>query len=200
MLHFPALGLFALLILGGLGLPIPEDATLILCGFLISTGAASPYSALPAVFIGMLVTDFMLYSFGRKYGRKIVNNRRFRRVITEKRIAYMEDKFRRWGLLFFLGGRQIIGLRAQIFLASGVLGMPIRKFILSDTLSALISLAIMVSIGYVGGQSLEVVKKDVTHIEHLILFILVCVFFIFLLVKHIRQLFWPGHKGSPPDS
>jgi membrane protein DedA with SNARE-associated domain len=33
--HFPYLGIFTLLILGGIGFPFPEDATLILGGFLI---------------------------------------------------------------------------------------------------------------------------------------------------------------------
>ena len=32
--HFPYLGMFLLLILGEIGLPFPEDATLILSGFL----------------------------------------------------------------------------------------------------------------------------------------------------------------------
>jgi membrane protein DedA with SNARE-associated domain len=34
--HFPYLGIFLLLILGGMGLPFPEDTTLILSGFLIA--------------------------------------------------------------------------------------------------------------------------------------------------------------------
>jgi membrane protein DedA with SNARE-associated domain len=34
--HFKYIGIFLLLILGGIGLPFPEDATLILCGFLIA--------------------------------------------------------------------------------------------------------------------------------------------------------------------
>ena len=34
--HFPYIGLFILLILGGIGLSLLEDTTLMLCGFLIS--------------------------------------------------------------------------------------------------------------------------------------------------------------------
>ena len=34
--HFPYIGIFILLILGEIGLPFPEDATLILSGFLIA--------------------------------------------------------------------------------------------------------------------------------------------------------------------
>jgi len=44
--HFPYLGLFILLILGGIGFPFPEDTTLILGGFLISTHVIKPVPAL----------------------------------------------------------------------------------------------------------------------------------------------------------
>jgi membrane protein DedA with SNARE-associated domain len=44
--HFPYLGLFLLLILGGMGFPFPEDTTLILCGFLISHDVVKPVLAL----------------------------------------------------------------------------------------------------------------------------------------------------------
>lgn len=43
--HFPYLGLLVLLVLGGLGLPFPEDTTLILCGFLISTKVVKLFPA-----------------------------------------------------------------------------------------------------------------------------------------------------------
>jgi len=44
--HFPYLGLFILLILGGIGFPFPEGGTLILCGLLISTKVIKPGYAL----------------------------------------------------------------------------------------------------------------------------------------------------------
>lgn len=46
--HFPYIGLFILLILGGIGFPFPEGVTLIGGGFLISTSVVQP---IPALFI-----------------------------------------------------------------------------------------------------------------------------------------------------
>jgi membrane protein DedA with SNARE-associated domain len=48
--HFPYLGLFVILILGGIGLPFPEGVTLILCGLLISTKVIKPVYALVVVY------------------------------------------------------------------------------------------------------------------------------------------------------
>ena len=50
--HFPYLGLFILLILGGIGFPFPEGVTLILCGLLISTKVIQPVYALVIVYSG----------------------------------------------------------------------------------------------------------------------------------------------------
>ena len=48
--HLPYLGIFLLLILGGMGLPFPEDATLILSGFLVAHGAITPLPTFLSVY------------------------------------------------------------------------------------------------------------------------------------------------------
>ena len=59
--HFPLLGLFVLLILGGIGLPFPEDTTLILAGFLISHHVIKMLPSLVVVFIGALIADMLIF-------------------------------------------------------------------------------------------------------------------------------------------
>ena len=125
--HFPYIGLFTLLILGGIGLPFPEDATLILCGFLISHSIVKPVPALLIVYSGLLIADVFLYGVGRKYGRMIVTNKRFRRIISPERLLTLEEKFNKKGSLLILFGRHILGLRAQLFLVAGVMKMPPLK-------------------------------------------------------------------------
>ena len=97
--HFPYLGIFALFILGGIGLPFPEDATLLLSGFLIANEMIKPLPAFLVVYAGLLLSDFFLYSVGKKYGRKIVEHKRFHRIISHGRISKIEEKFRKWGSL-----------------------------------------------------------------------------------------------------
>jgi membrane protein DedA with SNARE-associated domain len=48
---------------GGIGLPVPEDATLILCGFLAAHDVARPLPALAILYPGLLIADSLL--FGR---------------------------------------------------------------------------------------------------------------------------------------
>jgi membrane protein DedA with SNARE-associated domain len=56
--HFPYFGIFILLVLGEIGLPFPEDATLILSGFLIAQKVTKPLPTLMVVYCGLLLTDF----------------------------------------------------------------------------------------------------------------------------------------------
>ncbi|MGC1403899.1 MAG: DedA family protein, partial [Thermodesulfobacteriota bacterium] len=135
--NFPYLGMFVLLILGGVGLPFPEDATLIMCGLLISTQVVRPIPALLTVYAGLLIADLTLHFIGRKYGRQIVAHRRFRKIISPERLSYLEEKFNQRGVLFILMGRHFFGLRAQIFLVSGVMRMPSLKFLLADAFSSI---------------------------------------------------------------
>jgi membrane protein DedA with SNARE-associated domain len=188
MVHFPYSGLFVLLILGGMGLPFPEDATLILCGFLIASGAVKPVPALVVVYGGLLTSDLLLHFLGRKFGREIVTHPRFQKFISPARLVALEEKFKERGVLFILFGRHLIGLRAQLFLVSGVLKMPLSKFLLADGSAALFSIALMTGAGYLGGNSLAVLRKDITRMEHavILLGILLLVAYVFFRYRKSR--------------
>ena len=64
--QFPYIGIFALLILGGIGLPFPEDATLLLSGILVAQEVIEPVHAILVIYAGLLLTDFVLYSCREK--------------------------------------------------------------------------------------------------------------------------------------
>jgi len=186
--HFPYLGLFALLILGGVGLPFPEDTTLILCGFLIFNGVVKPIPALLVVYPGVLFTDLLLYFAGKKYGRMIVTHKRFRRIVSAERLSLMEEKFRRRGIFVVLFGRHLVGFRSQILLAAGVMRMSFPKFLAADALSALFTISLMVGAGYMGGNSYNVIKSDITRIEHVAIFAAVTLLALYFIFRHIRSI------------
>ncbi|HTR44635.1 MAG TPA: DedA family protein [Thermodesulfovibrionales bacterium] len=182
--HFPYLGLFLLLILGGIGLPFPEDATLILCGVLISVDAIRPIEAVCVVYAGVLAADLFLYWVGRKYGPAIIKHRRFRKIVSPKTLAAIKKKFDRWGILVLLVGRHLVGLRSQILLVSGVMKMPPVKFLIADGVSSLITIGLMVGAGYMGGNSLQVIRKDITKLGHLAVVLVVVGLILLLFFRH----------------
>jgi len=184
--HFPYLGLFLLLILGGVGLPFPEDATLILCGILISTQVVKPFPVLIIVYVGLLIADLTLYFIGKKYGRQVVTHRRFRKLISPERLSYLEGKFNRWGILIILLGRHIAGLRAQIFLVSGIMRMPALKFLVTDAVSSLFTMALMIGVGYWGGNALKFIKQGIVRIEHIAIMVIIVSIIIYSFFRYLN--------------
>jgi len=187
MNHFPYGGIFLLLILGEIGFPFPEDATLLLSGFLTAHEVIKPLPAFSVVYSGLLMTDFLLYSAGKKYGRSIVEHKRFQKIISPDRLSKLEEKFRKWGGLVVFLGRHVWGLRAQIFLVAGVMKMSAIKFLMADGVAAFFTIALWGGIGYLGGNSLQVLRKDVTRIEHIGVVVLVLLLFGGVIFRYFRN-------------
>jgi membrane protein DedA with SNARE-associated domain len=185
---FSYVGLFILLILGTLGLPFPEDGILTLSGYLAAQDYIKPLPAFFVVYSGLLVTDFILYSAGRKYGRKLVEHKRFHKIITNNRLTKLETKFRRWGALVVFFGRHLLGLRAQIFLVAGVLKMSWKKFLIVDGTAALLTITLWGGLGYyIGGNHIQTLRRDIANIEQIVMVILATTIGTLLLLRYLKK-------------
>ncbi len=185
--HFPYLGLFGLLVLGTLGFPFPEDSILLLSGFLAARNYIKPLQAFSTVYASLLMTDFLLYTTGKKYGRRVVEHKRLQKILTTEKLAKLEEKFERWGALVVFFGRHVLGLRAQIFLAAGVLKMSPKGFVVADAASALITIALWGGLGYVGGNHIETLKRQITSIEFTITVFLAILVGSVLFFRHLKK-------------
>jgi membrane protein DedA with SNARE-associated domain len=181
--HFSYLGIFVLLIFGAIGLPFPEGTILILCGVLISTDVVSSFPALFVTYSGILIGDILAYSLGRKYGRMIVTHKRFRKIISPERLSVLEDKFNGKGMFLIIISGHLIG---EVFLAAGIMRMPLSKFFMADAIVSVFIIAIWVGIGYIGGNSLEIIRKDITRIEHVVIFSIVILLVIYLFLRYFK--------------
>jgi membrane protein DedA with SNARE-associated domain len=155
-----------------------------------------PLPAFSVLYLGLLITDFSLYLVGKKYGRSVVEHKRFHKIISSDRLSKLEEKFKKWGGLVVFLGRHVWGLRAQIFLVAGVMKMPATKFLMADGISALFSIALWGGIGYLGGNSLQVLKKDVTRIEHIAVVVLVILLACGIFFWYFKNKWKFRQKGS----
>jgi membrane protein DedA with SNARE-associated domain len=182
--HSSYIGLFVLLILGAIGLPFPEGTTLIVCGVLIFTHVIKSIPALLIAYSGILIGDLLAYSLGRKYGRMIVTHRRFHRIISPERLSKLENTFNKKRTLLVMIGGHLIG---EIFIVAGVMRMPLSKFLAADAIASIFTIAIWTGIGYVGGNSLEVIKKDISRIEHIGILFVIILLSIYLLFRYFKS-------------
>jgi len=61
-----------------------------------------------------------------------------------------------------------------------------------DAVSASITMAFMVGAGYMGGNSLQIIKKDITRVEHVAIFLAVTFLVLYLIFRYVRS----GRKVS----
>jgi membrane protein DedA with SNARE-associated domain len=192
--HFTYVGISCLLILGGLGLPVPEDAVLIASGLLMAHGIIGLAPALLVIYPSLLIADFILYSIGRKYGRRLVGHKRFSKIVSSAVLARFEKKFLRWGALMVFAGRHFVGFRAPIFVMAGIMGLPRTKFLIADALSVIITIFVMVGLGYGGGSILLILKKDITRIDYLLFLAIILLLAGWILRRYFMERL-KGRKG-----
>ena len=65
--------------------------------------------------------------------------------------------------------------------------MSAVKFVLADAASATITVALMVGIGYIGGNSLEILKKDLKRMEHMVIIALVLLIAVGILYAYFKS-------------
>ena len=150
--YFPYWGIFILLILGGIGLPFPEDLILILAGQLVHSEELNLIWILTICFAGVLPTDFLLYYAGKKYGRAIWRQRFIRRILTPQRRVQVMDQFKKRGDIVVFIARFIGGFRSPVFITAGILKMSAWRFFLLDFLASLVSIPLFVLGAFYLGQ------------------------------------------------
>ncbi len=144
-----------LLLICGLGVPLPEDITLIAAGILSALGSISLWGAMVAGFFGVLLGDAILYTIGRIYGRRAFQLPIIRTIMTPRRIALAERKIMRNSHFICFTARFLPGLRSPIFLMSGIMGVRPLVFYGLDGFAALISVPIWVYLGHWVGQNID---------------------------------------------
>lgn len=156
---------FGVLLICGLGVPIPEDITLLVAGVLTTTGHFSLPGALAAGFFGVLVGDAVLFFMGRRFGSRIFGLPGFRRFLTPERIAKAEDRVRRNGHFICFVARFLPGLRAPIFAIAGAMGVRPAVFILQDGFAALISVPVWIYLGHWVGNNWDEGMRYVKRLQ-----------------------------------
>jgi membrane protein DedA with SNARE-associated domain len=167
--HFTYAGLFLILILCGLGLPVPEDVALLAGGFLAHRGVTQYPITLAVAFVGVIAGDNTLFFVGRKFGSTFIAYLGLGRPKSQRQIDRLKGFMTRNGHMAIFYARFLAGLRALIYLTAGSLGVvsPARFFIY-DGLGALISVPIVVSLGYLFGAQIETIIHYLGGFENII--------------------------------
>jgi membrane protein DedA with SNARE-associated domain len=163
--------LAGVLLLCGLGIPIPEDFSLISAGALAYEGVINVHTAFFVCLGAVLGGDTMAFLMGRFFGPRVLASRLFRRVFTPKKQLRVRAYFRKYGSKVMFVGRFLPGLRFTIYFSAGILKVPPAVFFIYDTLAALLSVPLLVYAAYFFGRNIEQVIRWAHRSEYGILVI-----------------------------
>jgi membrane-associated protein len=201
VLHHQSGGLFLVIFLEELGVPLPApgDAAIAYGGYLTTTGAIPYPLAYAAVVSGAVLGSACNLTISRRYGRPFIH--RFGRYIgvTEEKLGRAEVIFKRWGPWAIIIGRHIPGMRIVLSALAGILGVPYRVFIPCVLVSSAIWAAIFLEIGrHVGPRIREAFLIFPAHLIPWVLLGLALLVIGYLGYEHgFKPKAWSRHGEEP---
>ncbi|MCL2011331.1 MAG: DedA family protein [Cystobacterineae bacterium] len=150
--------IFGILIMCGLGVPLPEDISLILGGYLAYEEKATLWGMMLTGYLGIIIGDSIIYFMGRKLGANVGTKQKkgfWGRLITPEKRAKVERIFEKYGDKVVMVARFMPGLRAITYFIAGSVRLKYGRFLLYDSIAALASAPIFVFLGRAFGDELR---------------------------------------------
>jgi membrane protein DedA with SNARE-associated domain len=116
---------------------------------------------LPVCIIGVVTCDAFLYGIGRFGGPRLTEHRWFRFLVNPKRLVEIENNFHKYGVRLLLGVRLLPGIRAPVFVAAGVVKLPLHRFLLADGIYALPVISLLFTLAYWFTDSVLTIVRNI---------------------------------------
>lgn len=159
--------IFVLLLLGIVGLPVPDEWLLLFSGFLVQSHELHPLPTLATAFAGASAGISVSYLVGRGPGRLLVSRWGFLLHLDQARLDRVRgwyDRRGRWLLTFSF---YIPGVRHLVAIVAGTSAMRWPEFALFAYSGALLWTATFLAAGYGLGQEWRTLAEQLRRHEWL---------------------------------
>lgn len=182
--------LFAAVLLDQLGLPLPSIPILLAAGALVGLGHMSALPVFLVVLLAALIGDLLWYELGRRTGGAVLGFLCRVSLEPETCVRTTENVFERYGVRCLLFAKFIPGLYTVTPPVAGMVGLPLRRFILWDIAGITIWASVYAGLGGALSHQLEWLLKKVESWGTSLFQFVVLVLALHLLYKFIgRQQF-----------
>jgi len=192
-----AAGIFAVLLLSGFGLPLPEDVTLAFTGYACHLGVLPLWLGIALGLSGVMLGDSSLWWIGHRFGEHLLDTRLFRFILSAKRLAQIRRLYQRRGSRMLFMARFMPGLRSGVFLFAGWSGVSYGQFIRTDGLAALISVPALVCVTYAFGSEIDRAFAAVKDVEYWIFGGIIAYVLFHFVYTRIRDARNGAGNGNP---
>jgi membrane protein DedA with SNARE-associated domain len=131
---------------------MPSETTVIIVGVLVAPDPGRLVLLIVLATAGAWGGDWLAYRIGQHSGPAMLA-RLTRDERGLQRYEWTQAQIRRHGALLITAGRYIPGVRAATMFTSGVVGYPLRTFLITDLIGASIWASYASLAGYLGGAT-----------------------------------------------
>ncbi len=135
LFEYSYLAMFGILFLCGLGLPIPEEVTLVGSGLLVGWGIADFWLASLTCIVGILAGDSVIFGLGYWVGPRFLDFR-VMKIVNKEKVSGFFSKHGKKAVFF---ARFVAGVRIGVYAFAGTQRMNWGRFLFLDFLGALLS-------------------------------------------------------------
>lgn len=167
----PILNSYGYLAVGGVlfledfGIPVPGETILIAAAVYAGAGSLNIAVVVGVAVLAAVAGDNVGFAIGHFGGRRLVE--RFGRyvLLTPARLETAERFFTRHGGKIIVVARFVEGLRQANGILAGLTGVPWRRFLVFNTLGAVLWVGVWASLGYLAGTNIGPVYEKISHYQ-----------------------------------
>jgi membrane protein DedA with SNARE-associated domain len=194
------LGIVLFLVLTGCGMPLPEEVAIILAGVLSAQGHLLPGMALLACLIGALLGDSIIYAIGHRWGHSLLSyHPRLAKLLGAEREKRFEEAIEQHALKVMLLSRFLVGVRAPVYLATGVVRLPFRRFLMYDVLCASLVVGLFFGLSYLFGDHVARWVRDAELKVTLVVLLVVLIAGLLIYRRHRATIYRVIFENESPQ-
>ncbi|MBI3892070.1 MAG: DedA family protein [Candidatus Wallbacteria bacterium] len=197
--NFSYLGIFVILMLCGLGVPLPEEPVLIASGYVAYQEITELPPTIVVAMAGILLGDLTAYLLGRRFGSNPALLRVAKRYVTLRILAKARRFLRDHGNRTIFIVRFMPGLRMPTYFIAGSMGVRLAVFVGYDFLAALISVPVSIIAAWYFGPEIDDALKFTGRFHRVLLVFLACLV-IYWVWRAVRRHQHPAHGGVSKSS
>lgn len=180
-------GIFVLMAIESSFIPFPSEVVLIPAGFLVQQGKMNFILVLLMGTLGSLVGALLNYFIALHFGRKgveiLINKYGKIFFLDNNKLKNSDYFFNQHGEITTFTGRLIPIVRQWISIPAGFSKMQLSKFCVYTCLGAGIWSFILIYLGYLFGENIEVINKNLNVISWTLIIFVIIIFLIYFLKR-----------------
>jgi len=170
-----------------IGLPFPSEPFLLAGGGLAGSGRLSLVVAIGLAAIASLIGDTVWYWLGRTRGPRVMTWLCRMSLEPDSCVRKTEEAFVRNGARSLLLAKFVPGLNTMAPPLAGIIGMRLGRFLLFDTLGALLYLGSFILLGFIFSDQIEQVAVRIANLGFWALLIVVGALAAYIVWKYIQR-------------